>query len=236
MLTRIVRSGKTRVCLLQGRMNIPMKKLIPLGLLVFVVAACNLSSKLKSNKNGESSTGSSSKSSGNPGKVGNDPVEKPAPTDAQIAALANGEEVKWDEQGITWTLPPGWKKTNIDKNTFNYSLGTQVFLIVSVSSAMAPDFPSDMALNAAHEAAKLRARNGEVDEVKWLELDGVRGSQFRESKPQMGSDLRRLQWITYRKYAGQLTNLNVMLSGTADNFAKHQDELYAILYSTKLVH
>lgn len=212
-----------------------MKKLVPLALLVFVVAACNLSSKLKSNKNDEASTSSPSSSSNNPTKVGNDPVEKPAPTDAQIAALANGEPVKWDEQGISWTLPPGWKKQTVTNNSFNYSLGTQVFLIVSISP-MAPDFPSEISLNATHEGAKVRARNGEVDEVKWLELDGVRGTQFRESKPQMGDDLRRLQWLTYRKYAGQVQNVNVMLSGTADNFAKHQDELYAILYSTKLVH
>jgi len=101
---------------------------------------------------------------------------------------------------------------------------------------MPADMPTDLSLNAFHEGAKARAKNGEVDEVKWLELDGVRGAEFRESKPQMGSDLRRLQWLTYRKYAGQTQNLNVMLSGTADNFAKHQDELYAILYSTKLVH
>jgi hypothetical protein len=209
-----------------------MKNLIPLALLVFVVAACNLSSKLKSNSNDGSS---SSSSSGNPTKVGNEPVEKPAPTDAQIAALANGEEVKWDEQGITWTLPPGWKKQTVSNNSFNYSFGTQVFLIVSISP-MAPDFPSEISLNAFHEAAKVRSKNGEVDEVKWLELDGVRGTEFRESKPQMGSDLRRLQWLTYRKYAGQVQNVNVMLSGEADNFAKHQDELYAIMYSTKLVH
>ena len=73
-----------------------MKNLIPLALLVFVLAACNLSSKLKSNKNDESSnsSSSSSSSSSNPTKVGNEPVEKPAPTDAQIAALANGEDVK----------------------------------------------------------------------------------------------------------------------------------------------
>jgi len=210
-----------------------MKNLIPLALLVFVVAACNLTSKLKSNKNDESSTSSSSTS--NPSKVGNEPVEKPAPTDAQIAALANGEGVKWDEQGISWTLPPGWKKQTISNNSFNYSLGTQVFLIVTISP-MAPDFPSDISLNATHEAAKMRSKNGEVDEVKWLELDGVRGTQFRESKPQMGSDLRRLQWISYRKYAGQVQYVNLMLSGTADNFAKHQDELYAIMFSTKLVH
>jgi hypothetical protein len=213
-----------------------MKNLVPLALLVFVVAACNLSSKLKSNKNGETSSSSSSSSSSTSSpKVGDEPVEKPAPTDAQVAALTNGEEAKWDEQGITWTLPPGWKKQTVSTNSFNYSLGTQVFLIVSIAP-MAPDFPTDISLNATHEAAKVRARNGEVDEVKWLELDGVRGAEFRESKPQMGSDLRRLQWLTYRKYAGQTQYLNLMLSGTADNFAKHQDELYAILYSTKLMH
>ena len=210
----------------------PMRNLIPLALLVFVVAACNLSSKLKPGNSNESSTSSSSTNSS---KSGNEPVEKPAPTDAQIAALANGEEVKWDEQSINWTLPPGWKKQSASNTSFNYSLGTQVLLIVNVSP-MAPDFPSDISLNATHEAAKMRLKNGEVDEVKWLELDGVRGSQFRESKPQMGSDLRRLQWISYRKYAGQVQYVNVMLAGTADNFAKHQDELYAILYSTKLVH
>jgi hypothetical protein len=210
-----------------------MKNLIPLALLVLVVGACNLSSKLKSNSNDGSP--SSSSSSNNPTKVGNEPVEKPAPTDAQIAALANGEDVKWDEQGMTWTLPPGWKKQSVSNNSFNYSLGTQVFLIVSISP-MAPDFPNEIALNSTHEAAKVRLKNGEVDEAKWLELDGVRGSQFRESKPQAGSDLRRLQWLSYRKYAGQVQLVNVMLSGTADNFAKHQDELYAIMYSTKLVH
>src|SRR5436190_13917612 len=209
-----------------------MKNMIPLALLVLVVAACNLSSKLKSNKNDEASTSSSSS---NPTKVDNEPVEKPAPTDAQIAALANGQDVKWDEQGISWTLPTGWKKQNVSVNNFNYSLGTEVFLIVSISP-MPPDFPTEISLNAGHEGAKANAKNGQLDEVKWLELDGVRGTQFRESKPQMGSDLRRLQWLTYRKYAGQVQNVNVMLSGTADNFAKHQDELYAIMYSTKLVH
>lgn len=208
-----------------------MKNVFGLALLVLVVAACNLTSKLKANKNSNDSSSSSS----NPTSIGNEPVEKPNPTAAQIAALANGADVKWDQQGISWTLPPGWKKETVSNNEFNYSLGTEVFLIVSIAP-MSADMPTDISLNAFHEGAKVREKNGEVDEVKWLELDGVRGAEFRESKPQMGSDLRRLQWLTYRKYAGQTQYLNLMLSGTADNFAKHQDELYAILYSTKLVH
>ena len=73
--------------------------------MVFVVAACNLSEKFK-----KSSNSNSSSSSSNPSKIGNDPVEQPNPTAAQSAAIANGQAVKWDEQGITWTLPANWKK------------------------------------------------------------------------------------------------------------------------------
>src|SRR5207245_11450797 len=140
----------------------------------------------------------SSPSSGQATIIGADPVEKPAPTSAQMAAIANGQDVEWDQQGISWTPPAGWKKQSSTTNTFNYSLCTEVFLIVHISP-MSADMPTDLSLNAFHEGAKARAKNGEVDEVKWLELDGVRGDEFRESKPQMGSDLRRLQWLTYRK-------------------------------------
>ena len=161
-------------------------------------------------------------------------VEKPHPTAAQTALLAAGQEVKWDEQGMTWTLPDGWKKTNSDKNSFQAG-ANGAFLIVSIS-AMAPDFPTEISLNATHESAKVREKNGEVDELKWLELDGVRGVQFRESKPQMADDIRRLQWMTYRKFANQTQLVNVMLSTSGGKFPSRQDELYAIMFSTKLVH
>src|SRR6185295_17001103 len=109
------------------------------------------------------------------------------------------------------------------------------FLIVSIS-AMAPDFPHELSLRGFHEGAKVREKNGEVDELKWLELDGVRGVEFRESKPQMADDVRRLQWMTYRKFANQNQLVNVFLTTSGGKFNDHQDELYAILYSTKLVH
>ncbi|MDX6444285.1 MAG: hypothetical protein QOH71_1359 [Blastocatellia bacterium] len=208
-----------------------MKNVLLLVALVLVVAACNLTDKFKKS---DTSNSNSSSSSGNPSKIGDDPVEQPNPTAAQTAALANGQSVKWDQQGITWTLPANWKKQTVTNDSFNYG-ADGAFLIVSISP-MAPDFPTDISLKAFHEGAKVRSKNGQVDEVKWLELDGVRGVEFRESKPQMADDIRRLQWMTYRKYAGQTQLVNFILSGSGDNFAKHQDELYAILFSTKLVH
>ncbi len=199
--------------------------------LVFAVAACNLTSKLR--QSGSSNSNSSS-SSTNPTKIGDDPVEKPAPTAAQTAALANGQEVKWDQQGITWTLPPEWKKQSVSTNSFNFG-GDGAFLIVNISP-MDESFPTEISLRGFHEGAKVRKKNGEVDQLKWLELDGVRGVQFRESKPEDASGPRRLQWMTYRKYAGQTQLVNVMLSSSGNNFPKHLDEFYGILYSTKLVH
>ena len=166
--------------------------------------------------------------------IGDDPVEKPVPTAAQTAAIANGQPVKWDEQGISWTLPANWKKQSVTNNSFNYG-GNGAFLIVTIS-AMDPSFPTEISLRGFHEGAKVRKKNGEVDELKWLEIDGVRGVEFRESKPQMADDIRRLQWMTYRKYAGQTQLVNFILSTSGGKFDSRQDELYGVLYSTKLVH
>ncbi|PYS44544.1 MAG: hypothetical protein DMF71_03250 [Acidobacteria bacterium] len=199
-------------------------------LMVLAVAACNLSDKFRKT----SSSNSSSSSSGSE-KIGGDTVEKPNPTAAQTAAIANGREVKWDQQGISWTLPPNWKEQTVTNDTFNYGSGDGAFLIVSISP-MSADFPTEISLRAFHEGAKVREKNGQVDELKWLELDGARGVEFRESKPQMADDIRRLQWMTYRKYAGQTQLVNFILSTSGGRFDKHQDELYGILYSTKIVH
>ena len=210
-----------------------MKHIALIIAMVFVVMACNLTSKLKSSNNSNSESSSSS-SSGKSSKIDGDPVEKPNPTAAQSAAVANGQEVKWDEQGITWKLPANWKKQSVSNLSFEYG-GDGAFLIVSISP-MAADFPTDVSLKAFHEGAKSRAKNGEVDEVKWLELDGARGVEFRESKPQMADDIRRLQWMTYRKYASQTQLVNFILSTSGGKFDSRSDELYGILYSTKIVH
>jgi hypothetical protein len=208
-----------------------MKHLPWILVLVLAVMACNLSSKLRGNSN---SSTSPSSSSGNPSKIGDDPVEKPNPTAAQSAIIANGQDVKWDEQGISWKIPANWKKQDVNKNSFTWG-GDGAFMTVSISP-MAEDFPTDISLNAFQQGAKVRKKNGEVDELKWLELDGIRGVEFRESKPQMADDIRRLQWMTYRKFANQTQLVNFILSTSGGKFDTRSDELYGILYSTKLVH
>ena len=208
-----------------------MKKVSALVLLFFVVAAFNLTGKLKSNSNNSSS----SPSSGNPSKIGDDPVEKPNPTAAQQAAIANGEEAKWDQQGITWTVPTTWKKGDVRNETFTYN-GKGAFLTVAISPLPQMENLVDTSLKAMFESAKTQQKIGKYDEVRWLEIDGLRGVEFRESKQEMADDIRRLEWQAYRKYAGSTQMITLILSSDSGNFPKHQDELYGILYSTKIVH
>ena len=205
-----------------------MKHLFLIATLVIVVAACNLSSKLKSSNNSNSSSSSESTTSGG------EQVERANPTAAQTAAIANGQEVKWDQQGITWTMPANWNKQDVRTETLSYG-GGGAFLSGNIST-MDPSFPTDVSIKAMYESAKTSQKMGKYDEVKWLEIDGLRGIQFRESKPEMADDIRRLEWQAYRKYAGQSQLVTLILSTNGASFAKHQDELYGILYSMKIVH
>jgi hypothetical protein len=86
---------------------------------------------------------------------------------------------------------------------------------------------------AKHEA-QTRKANGEVNEVRWLSLDGVRGVMFRESAPEDDDSPQRLQWMAYREYKGQTQLVNIILASRGKDFARHEDALYGILYSTKL--
>ena len=191
--------------------------------------------------NSASSTGSSTTSTGTTTSAdvtGGQEVERPSPTAAQLAALEGGQEIKWDQQGMTWTVPKDWKKMTVETKSFMWSGrggGDLASLIVNISP-MAEDFPTDISLKAFYDGAVTRKKNGEVDEVKWLELDGVKGVAFREAMPEGKEDPRRLQWLTYRKYAGQTQMVNLMLATAGRSFEKNQDTFYAILYSTKLVH
>ncbi|MFS8085536.1 MAG: hypothetical protein ACMG6H_07885 [Acidobacteriota bacterium] len=187
-----------------------MKHVLLIAALVFVVAACNLSSKLKGTNNSNSSSSSSNGSE----TIGGEQVEKANPTAAQTATLEGGQTVKWDQQGITWTLPANWKKQEVRNESLSYG-GNGAFLTV---------------------AAKTNQKIGKYDQVRWLELDGLRGVGFRESKPEMADDIRRLEWQAYRKYAGSTQLITLILSSNGAGFPQHEDELYAILYSTKVVH
>ena len=209
-----------------------MKQIPVLIVLGFALSLCNLTNRLK-NSNNSSGPGKTASRSSNSGEA-----EHATPTAVQVQALAGGQTVTWDQQGMSWTVPPQWKEvTNESKELVWSSPGGSeaANLIVSISP-MDESFPTDISIQAFYDGAKTRAKNGEVDEVKWLEIDGLKGLEFREANPEKPDGFRRLQWMAYRKYAGQVQLVNLMLSSNGRGFPKHQDAMYGVMYSTKIVH
>src|SRR6185295_9443873 len=85
-----------------------MKNILLVVLIAFALSLCNLSERLhKGNSNsGSSSSGGGSSRTAEPGKA----------TAEQAAAIAGGKEVKWEKQGMSWTIPPNWtEETNESK-------------------------------------------------------------------------------------------------------------------------
>lgn len=208
-----------------------MKQIPVLLVLGFALSLCNLSNKLKnSDKSGQ--PGKSSSTSSDTG------TEHATPTAAQTEALAGGQTIKWDQQGMSWTVPPKWTQADNDSKMLVWRSpgGSDAANLIVNISAMDESFPTDISIKAFYDGAKTRAKNGEVDEVKWLEIDGLKGVEFREANPERADGIRRLQWMAYRKYAGQVQLVNLMLSSSGSGFPKHQDAMYGVLYSTKIVH
>jgi len=203
-----------------------MKQILALLLIGFALSLCNLSERFKK---GGSTSGPS---------TGGAAAEKAQPTAAQTAALAGGQQAKWDRQGMSWTVPPNWTEEENESKSFMWRSpggADAASLIVSISP-MNDSFPTDSAMDAAYEQAKDRAKNGEVDEVKWVEIDGLKGVQFREANPEHADAPRRLQWTAYRKYLGQVQGINLMLATQGKDFERHKDAMYGILYSMKVTH
>jgi len=208
-----------------------MKHIVALLLIGFALSLCNLSERFKKGTSNSGPSGSSSSSSSGSAEPGRATAE-------QMAALAGGQAVKWERQGMSWTVPAGWTEQENESKSFMWRSpggGDAASLIVSISP-MPDSFPTDSANDASYEQAKDRAKNGEVDEVKWVEIDGLKGVQFREATQEHADAPRRLQWLSYRKYLGQVQGINVMLATQSKDFERHKNAMYGILYSMKITH
>ncbi len=208
-----------------------MKHIVAVVLIGFALSLCNLSERLHKGNSNSGPSGSGSSSSGGSAEPGRATAE-------QIAALAGGQPIKWERQGMSWTVPSGWTESENESKSFTWRSpggGDAASLIVSISP-MSDDFPTDSANDASYQQAKDRAKNGEVDEVKWVEIDGLKGVQFREAIQEHPDAPRRLQWLSYRKYLGQVQGINVMLATQSKDFERHKNAMYGILYSMKITH
>jgi hypothetical protein len=210
-----------------------MKLLLPLGFLFFSLSFCNLANKFIGGKTDTPADSNVTKTDSPTSKTDEITAEKYSLTPEQSGILNSGKDMKWDEQGIGWTLPTGWKKTSSSPTTLVWSSSNGAFLIANVSP-LGGDFPTDISLKANYDGSVTRQKNGELEKLRYVEIDGLKGIEFIEVMPNQKDDPRRHQWISFRKYAGQVQMLNFMLTTKGASFDKHRDEFAAIISSTKI--
>lgn len=160
-------------------------------------------------------------------------MDKPTLTSEQQSITDSGEKMTWDDQGISWTLPKGWKKMDVKKESLNYGSPDTGFLIGTIS-VMPDNFPSDISLKGTYDSSLQQLKNGKYLSARYLEIDGIKGVEWVEAPPEGKDDPRRHQWIAFRNYQGQNQQLNIMLSTRGSNFDKHKDDFTAVLYSMKI--
>ncbi|MEJ7848018.1 MAG: hypothetical protein WKF92_08030 [Pyrinomonadaceae bacterium] len=209
-----------------------MKSVLSLGVLLFALSFCNLGDRLKQ-LTGSSNPGANNSNNSAKTASGGDEGERPKLTAAQQTIYDSALETKWDQQGMSWNLPAGWKKMDVKKETFNYQSPDNAFLLVNISP-MNDDFPMDSSRTAYYDQALQQMKQGKYESVRHLEIDGVKGVEWVETPPEDKDGPRRHQWIGYRNYLGQNQMLNVMLSTKGTNFEKHKDDFPAIMYSMKI--
>ena len=131
-----------------------MRSLLSFGILAFAMSFCGLGDRIKQ-MSGETNTPgtNSSSTSSSSSKT----AEKPTLTASQQAIQDEATETKWDDQGISWKLPAGWKKMDVKKESFNYQSPDNAFLLVNIS-VMPDNFPMEVSLNAYHEQALQQLR------------------------------------------------------------------------------
>lgn len=204
---------------------------VGLGGYYFYQSGANNSSGASSSANGTTATAGRGTSAGSSAASG---AEAPNPTEAQRAAVAGGQTAAWAQQEITWTVPQRWTEQEASSTQLIWrSPGSwdAANLIVTISP-MPSGFPWETSNDANYQGAMDRKSLGQVDEVKWLALDGIKGVMFRESSPEDEESPQRLQWLGYRNYKGQVQYVNIMLATQGKYFARHEDALYGVLYST----
>ena len=207
-----------------------MNSFLAVGALAVVLAFCGIGDRLKQMSGGSGNTNSAS-NSGTGTKTATSPdAEKPTLTASQQSIQDGSSEVKWDDQGISFKVPSGFAKMDVKKESFNYGSPATGFLIASIS-VMPDSFPADVSIKATYDSALEQLKQGKYKNVRWLEIDGVKGVEWVESPPEEKDGIRRHQWIAFRKYQGQNQQLNIILSTDQSKFDKQEDAFSAILYS-----
>jgi hypothetical protein len=147
-------------------------------------------------------------------------------------------------QGINLTLPAGWRKdgdAEVGEGEYRW-LGPGGAELSIAISPYRPEYGGRSVKEETEEFFKAHKEGGSQD-VRFLEIDGVRGVHFlvddevwklRGGNPHR-EFYRFIQWSSQRTYKGRRQVITVSASAPVQSFRAQRDALYAILTSLKFL-
>lgn len=144
-----------------------------------------------------------------------------------------GQTISWGDQNISLTAPNGWRKEEVpgqSSQTFTLKGSEDASLTIDLGTEIKATFSPEAQLQKAYENLLEQQRAGRLDEVRFLEVDGVNGLLQRYVDDWRGT----LSWIAFRKRGTQLQYISIRLNSAPASFNIRRYELYDILYSIKL--
>jgi len=147
--------------------------------------------------------------------------------------VLNGQTIRWQKYGITFTVPPNWTKDTTlsdredrlgdhttDEQTWRGAKDQRFEMLVDTCET---DFPASIDEMLAADL-KSSAGNSAYQDVRYLEINGVKGLSWRQ-----GDDLN-IRWLTYRHYKNKAQMIGITAAGSQNDL----DLLTKILMSTKI--
>lgn len=163
------------------------------------------------------------------------PAWEPAsPTPEQAAALRGGKAVTWEKQAMRFTVPADFSEAQVTDVSFWYQNTDGSIALVASANPLGYAVQPEAHLESLYSQQRPRLKSGTYDDLRYLEVDGVKGVVWRERPTDGQRTPRRLQWTAFRKHDGESQSIGVTITAPGDVFKKNEDLIYAILYSAKI--
>ncbi len=180
----------------------------------------------------------------------NEPIVKAALSDAQKQMLAKGQVIQWAEQDISIALPVASKED--DGYVSNQSPLIRLRRYWSRDLSLTIDITAyhneleQMKYSLARDYAFLRQKQKEgkikeegseafvqTDEVRYLELDGIKGIEMRRKQDLTGEGnvSSCLRWTGYRMLKTKPQTVDIEICSPDKQFSQNKEIFCAVLHS-----
>lgn len=209
-----------------------MKPLLFLGILIFSASSCvKIDSALKSDSTTKSLENSYEEAYSQTPSISNN-AEPPKLTAKQKKIIDRGKELDWKVNGLNWRIPQDSNKLLERDTILTYRSPSSVTFVASVTPSQSYDKAVSI-IKGHYEQALANEKNSLVEQVRYLEIDGIKGVEFIEKVPN-NDGWQRHHWIAYREFNKLPQVIAVMCGTKVAAFENNKDVCAATLYSMKV--